>query len=198
MKHVFVETNFLVELLRPFPARAAGRLFARNGKDATLYVPWVSLVEAKRTLDRIIQEDLGFPDTMMRRAGRALVAKNLSTSDHKVLVDFARATEQERDLQLGAIETRLDDLAKELVVIEPDKRVIEKTLRLHPVKSLKPFDEMVLGAVLVKAADVRAAGASAMYFCNLNKNDFDPKTRPTLAAEYAACGVEYLAGFAVP
>jgi len=30
MKHVFVETNFLVSLLRPFPAQDALDIFARN------------------------------------------------------------------------------------------------------------------------------------------------------------------------
>jgi hypothetical protein len=30
MKHVFVETNFLIELLRPFPSKDAEQLSARN------------------------------------------------------------------------------------------------------------------------------------------------------------------------
>ena len=197
MKHVFVETNFLVDLLRPFPAQDAERLFARNGKDVTLYVPWVSLVEVKRTLDRIIQEDLGFPDTMMRHAGRQTAGASLSKADHAVLVAFAKATEKERSSQLTSIGSRVDGLAKDLIVIEPNKEVIEKTLSVFPVKSLPPFDEMVLGAVLVKAAAVRASGGTALYFCNLNKKDFAPK-HATLEAEYNACGLTYMASFNVP
>jgi len=43
MKHVFVETNFLVDLLRPFPSKDAEALFARNdGADLRLYIPWCS------------------------------------------------------------------------------------------------------------------------------------------------------------
>ncbi|MGD0679700.1 MAG: hypothetical protein ABSC94_30300 [Polyangiaceae bacterium] len=60
MKHVFVETNFLVSLLRPFPAQDALDLFARN--DLRLYIPWCSQAEARRTLTEIIKADLGFTD----------------------------------------------------------------------------------------------------------------------------------------
>ena len=45
MKHVFVETNFLVYLLRPFPTPEAQALFDRNGVDVTLHVPWCSQAE---------------------------------------------------------------------------------------------------------------------------------------------------------
>ncbi|WP_437597738.1 hypothetical protein [Sorangium sp. So ce590] len=40
MKHVFVETSFLIELLRPFPSKDSEQLFARNdGVDVRLYIP---------------------------------------------------------------------------------------------------------------------------------------------------------------
>ena len=40
MKHVFVETNFLVSLLRPFLAQDALALFKRNdGVSLRLYIP---------------------------------------------------------------------------------------------------------------------------------------------------------------
>src|SRR5690606_6514825 len=76
MKHVFVETNFLIELLRPFPSKDAERLFARNdGVDLRLYIPWCSQSEAWRTLkDRIIGEDLGFTKAMMTFTVRRWVA----------------------------------------------------------------------------------------------------------------------------
>jgi hypothetical protein len=37
-----------------------------------------------------------------------------------------------------------------------------------------------------------------LFFCNLNKKDFDPTNRPTLELEYTACGLKYLATFHVP
>ena len=67
MKHVFVETNFLISLLRPFPAQDALDLFARNdGVNLRLYIPWCSQAEARRTLTDIIKADLGFTDMMMQ------------------------------------------------------------------------------------------------------------------------------------
>ncbi|WP_433929122.1 hypothetical protein AB3662_36495 [Sorangium cellulosum] len=63
MKHVFVETNFLVDLLRPFPVRDAETLFERVANDLILHIPWVSVSEAKRTITtKLIGEDLGFAD----------------------------------------------------------------------------------------------------------------------------------------
>lgn len=46
MKHVFVETNFLVDLLRPRSKRSATELFARHGSDVALYIPWCSVADA--------------------------------------------------------------------------------------------------------------------------------------------------------
>jgi hypothetical protein len=54
VNHVFVETNFFIDVLRPFPAPVATALLARVGRDVTLYLPWVAIGEAKRTLVRII------------------------------------------------------------------------------------------------------------------------------------------------
>ena len=198
MKHVFVETNFLVDVLRPSAGRDGTSLLARHGKDVTLYVPWVSVVEAKRTLDRIVKEDLGFHEKMLAHAVRRLRDNTLSKADHKVLDTFAKEAAQSQYEQVATIEARVDAIAKKVEVIEPDKAVVAKTLSLFPVKSLPPFDEMVLGAVLVKAAAVKASGETDIIFCNLNKNDFDPATRPNLAAEYDACGITYRSDFKVP
>jgi hypothetical protein len=102
MKHVFVETNFLVELVRPFPARAAEQLVARNGADVTLYAPWVSVVEAKRTLDRVINEDLGFGDAMMKYAVREYLAGRCTAAQKSVLEGFARQVKRDRAAALQA------------------------------------------------------------------------------------------------
>ncbi len=70
MKHVYVETNFLVDLLRPFPKKAATALRDRNGRDVVLHLPWCAFVEARRTLERVINEDLGFVDNAGRFLGK--------------------------------------------------------------------------------------------------------------------------------
>jgi hypothetical protein len=69
---------------------------------------------------------------------------------------------------------------------------------LFPIKSLPPFDEMVLGAVLAHAGALHAAGETDLFFCNLNTRDFEPTTANDLASAYAGAGLRYLDSFAVP
>ncbi len=57
---------------------------------------------------------------------------------------------------------------------------------------------MVLGAVLTKAEELRVAGEREMFFCNLNKKDFDPRDQPRLESEYMSCGITFMASFKVP
>ena len=198
MKHVFVETNFLVELVRPFPARAAEQLVARNGADVTLYVPWVSVVEAKRTLDRVINEDLGFGDAMMKYAVREYLAGRCTAAQKSVLEGFARQVKRDRAAALQARHDLVDARVASMLCIEPTAAVVRRTLSMFPIKSLPPFDEMVMGAVLSKADELNVLGETALYFCNLNRSDFDPTNRPTLDAEYRRLNLTYLDHFNVP
>lgn len=198
MKHVFVETNFIIELVRPFAAAEAHRLASRNGVDVVLHVPWVSIVESKRTLDRIVSEDLGFEHSMKQFAVRERVANRLSKEEMNFLNDFADRTKNARALALGAIATDVDKVVAAMNVIEPSRDVVEKTLAIYPIKSLPPFDEMVMGAVLSRAEELVKSGERDFYFCNLNTKDFDPTNRPTLRSEYQRLTISYLASFRVP
>lgn len=204
MKHVFVETNFLIELLRPLPTPKDGqdarRLLERAGQgEVTLYLPWCSLVEARRTLVDKIREDLGFAENMMTFAVKAFTTKTARFDKREIdkLYDQARKARSEA---VGTLHQQVDGIAAQTTLIRPTEDVINKTLQIFNIKSLKPFDEMVLGAVLQKAAELHGAGQQDLCFCNLNKNDFkpDPNGRPNLDAEYRACGLKYLASFDVP
>lgn len=199
VKHVFVETNFLIDALRPFPTKDAERLLARHGNDVNLYVPWCSVTEAKRTLDRIIREDLAFVEGSGRFLGRLQ-----KQHQGKAPID-ATAVEtylqMARDLRLNALNSlisRVDDLARRVQVISPSTAVVSRTLSVFPVKSLEPFDEMVLGAVLTRAGELHASGITELYFCNLNTSDFKPTSGNKLGTEYAAVGLQYLDSFKVP
>jgi hypothetical protein len=198
LKHVFVETNFIVEVVRPSPSPDALKLLGRQGKDVELHVPWAALVESKRTLERIIREDLGFDAPMLKRAARELKAAAISKDEMRILQQFVARTKGDREKALKAIAKDVDAAAAKMSMIEPSKEVIAKTLSLYQVKSLPPFDEMIMGAVLTRAETLWRKGETALYFCNLNKDDFDPTNRPTLTAEYASCGLTYLPSFRVP
>lgn len=198
MKHVFVESNFVIELLRPFAGPDAAKLFARQGADVQLHIPWAAVVESKRTLGRLIAEDLGFDGTMLKFGVIQLKNAGITKDEMKVLQKFGKMTKSAREKALKNASSAVDAAVGKMTLIEPTKDVITKTLAMYQVKSLQPFDEMIMGAVLTRAADLAKTGATSLFFCNLNKDDFDPTNRPQLAAEYAASKVTYLPSFKVP
>lgn len=196
MKHVFVETNFLVDLLRPSPSKDADALYARNDNvNLRLYVPWCSQSEAWRTLNRVISEDLGFVEAMMRFTVRRWTADR--TLFEKVEIDKLRGlAKADHAAALTSLATRIQATVASIARIDPTPEVVARTLQIFTVKALKPFDEMVLGAVLSKASELFAAGERELYFCNL---DGDLASQhPALAAEYGACGLTVRQDFNVP
>lgn len=196
MKHVFVETNFLVDLLRPFPSKDAENLLARNGVDLRLYIPWCSQSEAWRTLkDRIIGEDLGFTRAMMAFTVRRWTAD--PTLFDKQQIDKLRLlAETDRGVALKSLEQRLSDTVAKMETIDPSPAVVARTLQVFKVKALKPFDEMVLGAVLCKATELYAANERDLHFCDLDA-DLVSQHSP-LVQEYASCGLKVHQDFLVP
>jgi hypothetical protein len=198
MKHVFVETNFIIELVRPFPGDEAVKLHRRAGDDVTLYVPWVSIAEAKRTLTRIINEDLGFTGSMTKFAVREFVGGRLSSSDKPILDGLAARAAAARTGALESISERVDAAVEVMEVIPPSEDVVRKTLSIYTIKSLSPFDEMIMGAVLAKAEELEKRGEQELFFCNLNKKDFAPDNTPRLDAEYKSLNITYQASFKIP
>lgn len=142
MKHVFVETNFLIDLLRPFPSKDAEKLFARNdGIHLRLYVPWCSQSEAWRTLkDRIISEDLGFTSAMMQFARRRWLADKTSF-DKREIDKLKKLADAARTEAITTLDQRLQETVGKLECINPSPAVIGRTLQVFTVKALKPFDE---------------------------------------------------------
>lgn len=202
MKHVFVETNFLIELLRPFPSKEAGTFAVRllnraDSGELTLHLPWCSVVEAKRTLSDKIREDLGFIDTMMQFVVAAFTT-GTARFDKREIDKLKTQAEAARKKAYSTVKQRVDEVAAKTSLVRPTEAVINRTLQIFEVKSLKPFDEMVLGAVLQKASELYADGYRDLWFCNLNKNDFKPSGLPVLDDEYKACGLRYLDSFDVP
>lgn len=193
MKHVFVETNFLVSVLRPFPDDDALALLARN--DLRLYIPWCCQAEASRTLRDVIKEDLGFTRSMMEFVVRRWTADQ--TLFVKPEIDKVKSlADEDRGEALATLDQRIARAVAGMARIDPSPDVVARTLRVFSVKALKPFDEMVLGAVLAKADELFAAGERDLVFCEL---DGDLASQhPPLVSEYAACGLTVLHDFEVP
>jgi hypothetical protein len=139
VKHVFVETNFVINVLRPFPMPTAERLLSRHGSDVELYLPWCSVNEAKRTLDRIIKEDLGFIDGAGKFFRRIMARYGAASPVTPAAVNaFIVLARDERRSAIFEFEVRVDALAAGLTVIPPSAAVVQRTLGLFPIKSLPP------------------------------------------------------------
>lgn len=192
-----METNFLVGVLRPRQEKAAVELFNRNDNvSLKLYVPWCCSAEVYRTLaDHVIREDLGFTDAMMAFVVRRWVADR--TVFAKPEIDkLKKLADDERTAAFTTLNARIADVVAKLSRVDPSDDVVKRTLEVFAVKSLKPFDEMVLGAVLTKATELHAAGERDLFFCT---TDGDLRTEhPPLKAGYAACGLKILGTFDVP
>jgi hypothetical protein len=197
MKHVFVETNFLVDLLRPFPSKDAQNLYARHDNvKLCLHIPWCSQSEAWRTLkDRIIDEDLGFTRAMMEFAVRRWLADR-TAFDKREIDKLQHLAKADRAAALKSLDQRLEEVMATVKRIDPSPAVLVRTIKVFRIKTLKPFDEMVLGAVLSKAEALYAAGERDLHFCDL---DGDLASQhPPLRAEYQACGLAVHQDFRAP
>ncbi|MGD0679699.1 MAG: hypothetical protein ABSC94_30295 [Polyangiaceae bacterium] len=111
-------------------------------------------------------------------------------------IDKAKAlAEEDRRVAVRTIDQRITDTVASMTRIDPSADVVTRTLQVFAVKALKPFDEMVLGAVLTKATELYAAGEREL-FCEL---DGDLAIQhPPLVNEYAACGLAVRHDFDVP
>ena len=119
--------------------------------------------------------------------------KPFNKQEIEKLRDLADA---DRTSALTSLEQRLQDTVARMERIDPSPSVIARTLQVFKVKSLKPFDEMVLGAVLAKATELYAANERDLHFCEL---DGDLASQhPPLIAEYQSCGLTVRRDFRVP
>jgi len=198
MIRVYVETNFLVELLRPLPGEEARALYFRHGKDVQLVIPWCSFKEVERTLlDEVIDRDIGFAGN----AGRVWASLRREDPDRwqnhgRPVQEFLNTV---RDLRSQAREDcvrRIEELSRRVVLIPPSESATQRALEFSRTKRLKPFDEMIIGCVLADAG--AQPQTQKKYWCSTNTGDFRPGETNNLAGTYAAVGLTYLSDFEVP
>lgn len=195
---VYVETNFLIDLLRPIPTREAQRLHRRNGVDVRVMIPWCSLKEAERTLnDTIIKDDAGFADKAEALWGRLAQSDLAKWTPHGRSVQlFLKEVEEIHAASLAQNVQALEQFRQDVNVIGPSPRAMELALDFTRGKRMKPFDEAILGCVLADAE--LHASTVPKYFCNLNRRDFAPTIGNNLQRAYDDAGLIYLDHFGIP
>ena len=106
--------------------------------------------------------------------------------------------------ELDGLETRLQFLlARSGIEIFPlNGEMLRRTVEMSTQKlDLKPFDQAILAAVLVRAEALRIAGADDISFCELDGDlqpwDKNGRAKQPLRALYDAAGVWVYGDFAL-
>jgi predicted nucleic acid-binding protein len=191
MKHVFVETNWVVDYCAPAHRRvlAAVKLLedANSGK-INLYLPAPCLTEARFAIRTKFQpneanrlrEFLKWAKT----EGHLEAAQVEST--RQVLDQFERLVKQDLD----NLEVRLERLKGEkgLEIFPLNTQMLEKSVSLATEVELKPFDNSILAAILIRSDDLRNEGETDLAFCELDGDlqpwDKNGNNKPVLTRLY--------------
>ncbi len=192
MKHVFVETNWVVDYCAPAHKRglAATQLLnlARSGA-LHLHLPSPCLSEAGGAIRKKFQpREANTVREYLKwaRAGGQVGAEDEQVT-RRVLDRFERLVNDDLD----SLDDSLSALRSEagLEVFPLSEAMLERSVGLAIEKlDLKPFDNSILAAVLVRAEELRQEGNSDLAFCELDWDlrpwDKNRRGKPTLKRLY--------------
>jgi hypothetical protein len=206
MKHVFVETTWLVEYGAPVhlgPSTALALAQRAEAGDLRLYLPSVCLTEARHPIRRkfnprpAADSVRSYLDWASRRGklkpeDSATIRRLLDGYEAAVLADLDRLEERFALLRSHP-GVEVFPLSDEMLVRAVD--LSEENL------DLEPFDQAILAAVLVRAQALRNLGADDISFCELDGHlrpwDRTGRAKQPLAGLYDAAGVWVYGDFAM-
>jgi hypothetical protein len=172
MRHVFVETNWLVAIAAPTynaPPAALELLADAIEKRIRIYVPACCIGEAKKTIRQKFQpKDTDRLRSYIRWAlEQKLVDEKTAESGRAILSSFVDRVTSE----LSAIDDRLRSITSTagLEIMRLDDAVLTMSLELHFKDiELSEFDRAVLASVLIKGRSLRESGNADFNFCELD------------------------------
>jgi len=189
MKHVFVETNWVVAYAAPEHQRLPAALsLAQRAADGELrlYLPSVCLTEARYPIRSKFHPRLAADP--VRAYLKWAVASGRAQSDDVMIV--RRVLDQyERTVaaELRDLDERLQSLLTQpgIEVFALRSQMLDRAVELaNKDLDLKPFDQ----AILVRAEALRDEGANDISFCELDRDlqpwDKDGRAKQPLAALY--------------
>src|SRR5258706_3465252 len=154
MKHVFVETNWVVDYRAPAHQRALAAinlLEAAKSGTISLHLPSPCLTEARSAIRIKFQ-----PKEANRLREFLKWAKATGHLETKVVEDTRQVLDQSEQLvkqDLDNLEARLEGLKSEkgLQIFPLSTEMLERSISLATEVDLKPFDNSILAAVLIRA-----------------------------------------------
>lgn len=185
MRHVFVETNWVVAYAAPAHHKipAALELLSRAAsEDLKLYLPVICLSEARRP----ILEHFRSRNEADRVRQFLLWARDNKFVDPKDEEATRRALDQmegrvKADLEMLDVALESLKAAKGVETFNLSQPMLECCAGLSQAKlELQPFDQAILAAILVRAEELHAEGIDQMDFCELDSHlqPWDGDNRP--------------------
>ncbi len=203
MRHIFVETNWLVAVAAPAHDRIPAALelldSARDGR-VRIYIPACCIGEARKTIRRKLQPKEA---DRLRRFVRWAVEQRIldhetSESARTMLSSFEGRVASE----LAGLNDTLRDItsAAGVEVVPLDGAVLDMSVELHFKEiELSEFDRAVLAVVLIKGKTLRDGGEADVNFCGLDSKlwpwDKRNQARAELKKLYDAAGVRVYSDF---
>lgn len=206
MHYVFAETNWVVGYAAPghHGVPAAKRLAERAAAgEVYIKVPALSFSEARATIRRKFKprhEADAIRQFLVAQRSTGRITEDEAGAVRKVLNLFETCIEQDlRQLDQTLRELRTQP-GVEVFALDDEMLAMAADLTEAPLE-LQPFDHAVLAAVLVEAKRLRARGADAVCFCELDRDlqpwDRQGRAKEPLASLYRTAGVEVYSTFAI-
>lgn len=175
---------------------AAAQLIEKAGAgELTLHLPAVCLTEARHPL-RTKFQPRATADSVRKYLGwatRESKVEHHSADMVRVLLDQYEATVS---AELDQLDYRLQELTQHsgIEVFALSGIMLARAVQLSTMNlDLKPFDQAILAAVLVRAEQLRGEGADDLAFCELDSDlqpwDKNGRTKQPLAALYDSASV---------
>ena len=206
MKHVFVETNWAVAYAAPAHLRLPAALTlaekAERG-ELRLYIPSACLTEARYPIRTKFHPRIP-ADSLRKYLAWA-------TSEGAVDPEDCRTVRRVLDRYEAAVLTELDNLDVRLRSLQENPGIevfpLHDEMLVRAVElsiqnmDLKPFDQAILAAVLVRAEALRDQGADDVSFCELDGDlqpwDKNGRSKQPITGLYDSAGVWVYGDFAM-
>lgn len=197
MRHVFLETNWLVAIAAPAQRSPAsvGLLESAIRGDIRIYIPACCIGEAKKTIRSKFQPKEA---DRLRAYVRWALEENLI--DNETAESARRMLQSFQDRvtsDLAHLNDTLRNIAgsKGVEVVPLGDAVLNMSLELHFTEiTLSEFDRAVLAAVLINGRSLSESGETNVNFCGIDSNLWpwekrSPQPRRELKKLYDDAGV---------
>jgi hypothetical protein len=196
--HVFVETNWVVDCAAPAhnKVQAALDLLSRARNDEIqLHLPAICLAEARHPISTKFQISQS-SDRVRQFVTWALSTNRLTAERAGVIRTGVDLMENVVKNDLHGIEVTLRNLAKNpgLDVFPMSHAMLARSTELcFELPDLKPYDQAVLAAILVRADELLKNGERELVFCELDSDlqpwDRSRRLKPKLTELYNQANV---------